>query len=151
MYRMGVMALLVQGHPEYDYNKCVRLALVHDVAECIVGDITPTCGVSDADKYAAEAAAIGQLQAALGGALVGAEVAALWREYEAGATPEAALVKDFDKVEMILQAAEYERAQGVALQEFFDSTAGKWRTETGRAWAAEVVRRRSGGGAAEAP
>lgn len=151
MYRMGVMALLVQGHPEYDYNKCVRLALVHDVAECIVGDITPTCGVSDADKHAAEAAAIGQLQAALGGALAGAEVATLWAEYEAGATPEAALVKDFDKVEMILQAAEYERAQGMELQEFFDSTAGKWRTETGRAWAAEVVRRRSGAESAEAP
>ena len=32
---------------------------------------------------------------------------------------------------MILQAFEYENAQGKDLQEFFDSTAGKWRTAYG--------------------
>lgn len=36
---------------------------------------------------------------------------ALWREYEAQQTPASHLVKDFDKLEMILQAAEYEGAQ----------------------------------------
>jgi hypothetical protein len=40
-----------------------------------------------------------------------AEVEALWREYEGQATPASHLVKDFDKLEMILQAAEYEGAQ----------------------------------------
>lgn len=44
---------------------------------------------------------------------------------------------------MIMQANEYEGAQGSALQEFFDSTAGKWRTELGRSWAEEVYRRRA--------
>ena len=29
----------------------------------------------------------------------------LWLEYEAGTSPEALLVKDFDKLEMILQAS----------------------------------------------
>lgn len=44
---------------------------------------------------------------------------------------------------MILQAHEYESQQpGMVLQEFFDSTAGKWRTELGRSWADEVYRRR---------
>ena len=52
-------------------------------------------------------------------------------EYEAGETNEAKLCKDFDKIEMILQAFEYESAQGKDLQEFFDSTAGKWRTVHG--------------------
>jgi putative hydrolase of HD superfamily len=47
------------------------------------------------------------------------------------------------QVEMILQASEYEAAQGKQLQEFFDSTAGKWRTELGRSWAEEVYRRRA--------
>jgi hypothetical protein len=32
-----------------------------------------------------------------------AEVAELWREYEAQATPESHMVKDFDKLEMIIQ------------------------------------------------
>jgi putative hydrolase of HD superfamily len=44
---------------------------------------------------------------------------------------------------MILQAFEYERMQGLDLQEFFDSTEGKFKTELGRSWAAEVVARRS--------
>lgn len=52
------------------------------------------------------------------------------------------------QIEMILQASEYEAAQGKQLQEFFDSTAGKWRTELGRSWAEEVYRRRA---AAAAP
>lgn len=32
MYRMGVMSLLVQGD-KYDYGKCLKLAIVHDIAE----------------------------------------------------------------------------------------------------------------------
>ena len=47
------------------------------------------------------------------------------------------------QIEMIMQASEYETAQGAELQEFFDSTAGKWRTDLGRSWAEEVCRRRS--------
>lgn len=52
-------------------------------------------------------------------------------EYEAGVTTEAKLCKDFDKIEMIMQAYEYEAEQSLDLQEFFDSTAGKWRTPLG--------------------
>lgn len=47
------------------------------------------------------------------------------------------------QIEMIVQAGEYEKSQGVALQEFFDSTAGKWRTQIGEAWAAEANRDRN--------
>lgn len=32
MYRMGVMSLLVQG-TSYDYAHCMKLAIVHDIAE----------------------------------------------------------------------------------------------------------------------
>ena len=44
---------------------------------------------------------------------------------------------------MILQAQEYEADQGVILQEFFDSTAGKFKTPLGQAWAKEIVKRRT--------
>ena len=43
---------------------------------------------------------------------------------------------------MILQASEYEAAQELDLQEFFTSTAGKFKTDIGKAWAAEIVARR---------
>ncbi len=46
------------------------------------------------------------------------------------------------QLEMILQAQEYEKAQGINLQEFFESTKGKFQTELGKSWAAEIVARR---------
>ncbi|KAH0912768.1 hypothetical protein HID58_036089 [Brassica napus] len=73
---------------------------------------------------------------------VAEEIAELWREYEANASPEAKLVKDFDKLEMILQALEYEQEQGKDLEEFFQSTAGKFQTDIGKAWALEIASRR---------
>jgi hypothetical protein len=44
---------------------------------------------------------------------------------------------------MILQAHEYEQAQGMPLEEFFRSTSGGFLSEPGKALAAEVVRRRT--------
>lgn len=46
------------------------------------------------------------------------------------------------QLEMILQAQEYEKAQGLDLQEFFESTKGKFKTELGQSWAAEIIARR---------
>lgn len=46
------------------------------------------------------------------------------------------------QVEMILQAHEYESEQGADLQEFFDSTKGKFNTALGQAWADEICLRR---------
>lgn len=43
---------------------------------------------------------------------------------------------------MILQAQEYEGREDMQLDEFFASTEGKWRTELGRQWAAEINSRR---------
>lgn len=49
------------------------------------------------------------------------------QEYESQSSPEARMVKQFDLLEMILQAHEYEELEGTPgrLQEFFDSTNGK--------------------------
>ena len=71
---------------------------------------------------------------------------ALWEEYEAGESAEARLVKDMDKLEMIAQAMEYETEEntgrGEDLEEFFESTRGRYRTATGEAWSEEIERRR---------
>ncbi len=42
------------------------MAIVHDVAEALVGDITPRCQVSDQDKYQMEAGAIERIKSMLG-------------------------------------------------------------------------------------
>lgn len=84
----------------------------------------------------------------LGDDLGGDEIEALWQEYEDGVTDEAKLVKELDKLEMIVQAGEYEREQGKDLSDFFASTRGKFATDVGKAWEAEIVSRRAGSGAA---
>ncbi|PNW81911.1 hypothetical protein CHLRE_06g265900v5 [Chlamydomonas reinhardtii] len=143
MYRMSMMALIATDS-SVDVSRCIKMALVHDVAEAIVGDITPHCGVSDDDKHSLELRAVGKIKDMLGAdTAAAAEVESLWLEYEAASSPEALLVKDFDKLEMIITATQYEQAQpGLVLDEFFKSTQGRFKTETGKAWAEELVARR---------
>jgi hypothetical protein len=43
---------------------------------------------------------------------------------------------------MVLQAHEYESAQGLDLDGFFQSTKGKFTTDIGKAWVEEIYRRR---------
>lgn len=38
----------------YRYCRCMKMAIVHDLAESFVGDITPHDGVSDKDKHKME-------------------------------------------------------------------------------------------------
>ena len=158
-WRIGLMAMVaassssaVEGSSSYDSNRCIKMALVHDLAEATVGDITPHCGVSDDDKHARELLAISEMTQKLTSSLpgmsstspVGQEILGLWKEYEAGVTEEAKLVKDMDKLEMILQALEYETdgKNQKSLDGFFDGTRGKWRTPIGEAWGKEIEGRR---------
>ncbi|CAM6127751.1 unnamed protein product [Calypogeia fissa] len=143
MYRMAIMALVLSdGVPGVNKDRCVKMAVVHDLAEAIVGDITPSDGVPKEEKSRMEREAMDQMCSMLGNGDAAQEMKELWQEYENNATPEAKLVKDFDKVEMILQAQEYEQQQGKHLEDFFRTTRGKFQTDVGKALAAEVVRRR---------
>ncbi len=144
-WRISLMAMVASSSSQdYDSNQCIKIALVHDLAEATVGDITPHCGVSDASKHEMELQAITGMTGGLGSNACGEEILELWKEYEAGETPEAKLVKDMDKLEMILQALEYEQdgENEESLDGFFDSTRGKWRTPIGAAWGEEIERRR---------
>ncbi|KAJ7563286.1 hypothetical protein O6H91_03G104600 [Diphasiastrum complanatum] len=143
MYRMAVMAIITNDVPGVNKDRCVKMAIVHDIAEAIVGDITPADGVPKEEKSRRERAAIDDMCNMLGKGFSVDELRELWNEYETNASPEAKLVKDFDKVEMILQALEYESAQGKDLDDFFRSTAGKFQTDVGRAWAGEIIARRN--------
>ncbi|GMY26751.1 HD domain-containing protein 2 isoform X3 [Fagus crenata] len=143
MYRMSLMALIAADIPGLNRERCIKIAIVHDIAEAIVGDITPSDGVPKEEKSRMEQAALNEMCKVLGGGMRAEEIQELWREYENNSSLEANLVKDFDKVEMILQALEYETQHGKVLDEFFLSTAGKFQTEIGKSWAAEINSRRN--------
>ncbi|KAG8444268.1 hypothetical protein GDO86_009452 [Hymenochirus boettgeri] len=127
MYRMAVMALLTEDQ-KLNKERCIRLALVHDMAECIVGDIAPADNVSKEEKHRREKAAMEHLSQLLPEDLK-TEVYDLWQEYERQSTAEAKFVKELDQCEMILQALEYEELEKRPgrLQDFYDSTAGKFK------------------------
>ena len=147
MYRMAVAALLcADSDAGLDPAAAAVVALAHDLPEAITGDIVPG-DVPAAEKRAREAAALDALCAGLeAGGFVRA-AATLRRSYDAyerQSTPEARFVKSLDKLEMLLQAHEYECADpSLELGQFFASTPlDKLPMATVRSWAEEVAARR---------
>ncbi|XP_072264958.1 5'-deoxynucleotidase HDDC2 isoform X2 [Pyxicephalus adspersus] len=127
MYRMAVIAMLTADN-KLNKDRCIRLALVHDMAESIVGDIAPADNVSKEEKHRKEKDAMKHLSHLLPDDLK-KEIYDLWEEYEFQSTEEAKFVKELDQCEMILQALEYEELEKKPgrLQDFYDSTAGKFK------------------------
>nr|XP_060472555.1 5'-deoxynucleotidase HDDC2 isoform X3 [Panthera onca] len=60
MYRMAIMALVTKDE-HLNKDRCIRLALVHDMAECIVGDIAPADNIPKEEKHRREEEAMKQL------------------------------------------------------------------------------------------
>eukprot|EP01083_Nonionella_stella_P073210 197785_1 len=150
MYRMSIMAMVVGGEHSKDHSldtaRLVKMALVHDLAESLVGDITPTevSGVTKEDKHKLEFDAINKICGEmLDNSETALEILELWKDYESGESPEAVLAKDLDKFEMILQAHEYETSEDEKLDSFFESTAGKFKTESVRKLEEELHLRRN--------
>ncbi|HEX5416154.1 MAG TPA: HD domain-containing protein, partial [Chloroflexota bacterium] len=100
-FRVALLALLFGPRLGLDADTMVRLALVHDLGEARLGDITPADRIGKAEKSRAEAVAFGEIVAGLP---EGPALFDLWREYDAGATPEARAVSQLDKLEMAFQA-----------------------------------------------
>ena len=130
MYRMSIMAMVLgnsMGSLKKDH--CIKMCLVHDMAESIVGDITPHDGISSEEKHQREEEAM-QYLCNMVDKDVGKEMKDLFMEYENQETEEAKFVKDLDKFEMILQAFHYEQELNKpgSLQEFFNSVEGKLKT-----------------------
>lgn len=96
--------LLLEQHPELDAERVLRLALVHDLGEVYVGDLTPHDNVDKAEKARLESSAVDRILAKLP---AGEKLIHDWHEYEAQQTPEARFVKEIDRLELALQASVY--------------------------------------------
>lgn len=126
MYRMAIMTMMAPPSlaSRLDIPRCTKMALVHDMAESLVGDITPVDKeVTKAEKARREAAVMSYIQKSLlsqvpGAPLLGDDLLAVFQEYEDNETLESKFVHDIDKLELLLQMVEYERASGKDLSEF---------------------------------
>ncbi len=135
-WQMALMALALSGtaNSEYDYNKVIKLCLCHDLAESVIGDITPReknyiSKTDDERKAMAEIAEGADFP----------EAYWLFKEYEAAQTPEALLAHDLDKLDMYAEALNYEKQYpDKDLSEFKTSAAENIRTELGRCMLQEL-------------
>ena len=105
----GMAMLATQLCPEHlNLQRVLELCILHDVAEVIVGDITPHDGVPAAEKHLLEFEAIRKM---------GITAEEVFAEYEQQETEESQFVRYLDKLDMALQAEIYEE-QGLDLSEF---------------------------------
>jgi len=59
---MAVMSIIFNDSQlKVDNNKLIRMSLIHDMAECIVGDITPFDGIDAKQKHLLESNAMNYL------------------------------------------------------------------------------------------
>jgi putative hydrolase of HD superfamily len=114
-YRVSLMSMitadvLAQRDVDIDVEKVMRIALLHEIAEARITDIPyPVFRYLDEDKKeAAEKQAVGDMLADFGP--LADTYAALWAEFDEGATLEGRLVRAVDKLELLVQVYEYEKA-----------------------------------------
>lgn len=127
-FRMSALAMilsdmLAQTGVKIDTARVMRMALLHEFAESRVGDIPfPAMRhIPHEVKRTAEQEAIEAMVAGLGS--LGEEYLKLWLEFEEGDSLEGQLVRAADKLEMMIQAAEYEAIGYQSLSDFWLNTA----------------------------
>ncbi|MEZ7892455.1 MAG: HD domain-containing protein [Candidatus Wallbacteria bacterium] len=108
--------------PVISSEKVLRMAALHEIAECRVGDIPfPALKYIGGDvKTAAEKNAVKDMLGELS-VKTGVDYIKLWNEFEDAGSIEGRLVKSADKFEMLLQAYEYERAGIKTLDDFWEN------------------------------
>lgn len=107
----------------FDKEKCLKMAVFHDIQEAIVGDITPFDGVSSEDKAQKEIKAVKELSEQL----EYPELVEIFEEFEAQESREARFMKDIDRLEAVLQAKYYDNGnftQEKLFSEFYDYAFG---------------------------
>ena len=111
----GMAILALRLAPEnLDMIKVLSMCLVHDLPEVRIGDLTPHDDVSN--KAELERAAM---------SMIAPNWLEIFEEYEEGATEEANINLQIDKLDMGLQASIYQSKQELDLSEFTDSAKSK--------------------------
>jgi putative hydrolase of HD superfamily len=106
------------GGPQLDVRKLLEIALLHDLGEARLTDL-PASAVRLLGGEAKRAAEMAALEPLLDAFPSRKRLQAAWLEFEDASTPEGWLVRDADKVEMMVQCLRYEMAGSRGLDEFW--------------------------------
>lgn len=139
-WRVAALCFLLP-RDQFNIAKCIEMAVVHDMAEVIVGDITPEDNIPKDQKQTMELEAMHQIVSTLKRGMHLDEnesdnddntsneqqdstqyLLDIFHEYEERSSKEATAVKDLDMLDMILQADDYEANHKIDMSDFFDGT-----------------------------
>jgi len=120
-YAVALIAMLLADRMKLDIDveKVLRIAILHDLSEHMLGDIhAPASKFLGEDvKETAELRIMENLFREYEG---GEDYVALWREFAERSSVEGKLVRAADKIEMFTQAFQYEAAGNRMLDDFWD-------------------------------
>ncbi len=118
-FGVAVLSMVMGGISGESLNmeKVLKMALFHDIAEAVTGDLTPD-DKEYKDKEPLEEDALKGMVADLPSAMR-TEILGLVRDLNEGKTPEAKTVESADKLDMALTAIGYQKS-GKHLKEFLD-------------------------------
>jgi putative hydrolase of HD superfamily len=103
-YRVSLIAMILSDLKELDTEKVLKMSLIHDLPESILGDLTPSQKKHDHRQL--ENQEMKKILDLLPPDLE-CKYSELWYEFQEMTSDEAELVYAADKLEMLLQAFEY--------------------------------------------
>ena len=106
-FRTAFLCMLYADIKALDPLKLLRMALIHDLPEALMGDLMPSQKSAETKKR--EETVISQILSFVPKRQKEIYLA-IWNEYQEGKTREAKVVRQLEKIEMALQAKEYEKS-----------------------------------------
>jgi putative hydrolase of HD superfamily len=107
-FRTSILCMIYSDLEGLDQLKLLKMALIHDLPEAITGDLTPSRKTTESKRK--EETAMKQILGLLPKKQM-ENYMAVWNEYQECKTKEAKVVRQLEKVEMALQAKEYEEIE----------------------------------------
>ena len=107
-YSVSVMSMILADLEGLNTEKIIKMALLHDLAESIIGDITPSSMKND-DKNTKENHAMQKILMNLPNE-IRKSYFKIWDEYQNNSSKESSLLHDIDKLEMAFQAKFYQES-----------------------------------------
>lgn len=107
-FRTALLCMIFSSLEGLDELKMLQMALIHDLPEVIIGDLTPSEKIGTGNH--SEEDAMKNLLAFLPKE-VQDKYFKVWHEYVGNETVEARAVRQLEKLEMALQAREYEESE----------------------------------------
>jgi putative hydrolase of HD superfamily len=120
-FRVVVLCMVLANYFKVDQTKLIKMAIIHDLGETKTGDLVVERGkkvnpVEKTKKEMLEDQAVVELLGKFG-----KEYHLVFHEMIERKTPEAKLFWQLDKLEMAIQAKEYEKENGIKAKEFYEN------------------------------